>query len=86
VTVFEAAPGPRPGAAPAKQSKPAAQPQARATKPAAAQGGVARHQKQAAAPGMSTTKLAVLAVGGLALAAVIGIIVMRGAETLSGLG
>ncbi|MDP6952851.1 MAG: hypothetical protein QGF53_08835 [Alphaproteobacteria bacterium] len=85
VTVFEAAPGPRPGAEPAKPKRQAASPKAKPAKPAAGQGGVARPQKKAP-EGMSTTKLAVLAVGGLALAAVLGVVVMRGAETLSGMG
>ncbi len=84
VTVFDTTPGAAPE--PAKPAKPAARPKAKAAKPAAAQGGVARAQKKPAPKGMSTTKLAVLAVGGLALAAVIGVVIMRGAETLSGLG
>jgi hypothetical protein len=84
VIVFDTTPGPRPGTAPAKKGAPASKPKAKAAKPAP-QGGVARQQKKAP-DGMSTTKLAILAVGGLALAAVVGIVIMRGAETLSGLG
>lgn len=81
-TIFEAAPGPRKGSAAARRQapRPAAAPQ---PAPAPAQRAAAR---PTGPPPMSTVKLAAMLLALIAAVVVLGFVVMRGSEMLSGLG